>query len=256
MTLPQISIIDIIKSERGQLSIKTENKSCYVLTCRTEGESLFFYHHQEHQVKRGDILYIPKNSSYAQKCTHETVVFFHLDIVGQVSTKMKKFSPEDREEICTLFLRAEELWKNKPQNFEFMCMAVLYEIISHIELCADEQTQSTADLLKPAEAYLNVHLYDADLALEKACAAAHISRTYFNKLFSRKYACTPTVYVNRQRIERAKQLLESGNFSNEEIALLCGFNDVKYFYVIFKKMTGLTTKAYKRSLENSAKSDS
>ena len=51
------------------------------------------------------------------------------------------------------------------------------------------------------------------------------------------------------RIERAKQLIITGSFPNEEIAKICGFNDVKYFYVIFKRVTGFTTKEYKRDFE-------
>ena len=42
-----------------------------------------------------------------------------------------------------------------------------------------------------------------------------------------------------------------GSGKVEEIASLCGFRDVKYFYVIFKKLTGYTTKEYKRSIEDS-----
>ena len=74
---------------------------------------------------------------------------------------------------------------------------------------------------------------------------------YFNKLFAQVYQCPPTVYANQKRIERAKQFLQSGGFSNEEIASLCGFNDVKYFYVVFKKITGMTTKEYRGDFEYS-----
>ncbi|MBQ9131846.1 MAG: helix-turn-helix transcriptional regulator [Clostridia bacterium] len=112
-----------------------------------------------------------------------------------------------------------------------------------------KEPQKSVELLKPAITYLDAHLFDADLSFERAHKRAHISRTYFNKLFYQAYGCTPTAYVNGQRIERAKRLLISGGFSNEEIASLCGFNDVKYFYVIFKKLTGVTTKGYKKEFE-------
>ena len=249
MVIPQISIIDIVKFERNNFSFKTQNKACYVLTCRTEGESLFFYNSEDHLVKRGDVLYIPSKSSYSQKSERETLVCFHLNISGQVSSQMQVFSPNDRDRICDLFLSAEQLWKQKPQNYEFLCMSILYEIISKIQICTDKQPQNLVELLKPAVAYLDTHLCDANLSLDQVCNQAHISRTYFNKLFHQTYNCTPTAYINKQRIERAKQLLISGSCSNEEIASLCGFNDVKYFYVIFKKVTGFTTKEYKRAIE-------
>ena len=245
MAIPQVSIIDIIQSKRKNYSFKTENKSCYVLTCRIEGESLFFYNQKEQLVQKGDILYIPANSCYSQRCNHETIVCFHLNISGPVLSKMKLFSPEDQEKICELFLRAERLWREKPERYEYICMAILYEIMAQIDICKEEQLPLSKELPRPAMIYLDAHLYDADLSLEQVCKAAHISRTYFNRLFSKAYGCTPTVYINQQRIKRAKQLLISGSFSNEEIANMCGFNDVKYFYVVFKKRTGQTTSDYK-----------
>ena len=76
-----------------------------------------------------------------------------------------------------------------------------------------------------------------------------ISRTYFNKFFNQTYQCSPTVYANQKRIERAKLFLQSGGFSNEEISYLSGFNDVKYFYIVFLKLTGQTTREYKKEFE-------
>ena len=249
--IPQTTISDIIQLKRKHFSFKTQNKACYVLTCRIEGESLFFYNGEEHLVKKGDILYIPAGSSYSQACEKETLICFHLTISGQVSPNIEIFSSKDREKICELFVRAARLWKQKPSNYEFMCMSILYEILSNVQIRADEPPPHTTAVLKPAMAYLNTHLFDVDLSWEQVCKAAHISRTYFNKLFEQTYGCTPTVYTNTKRIERAKQFLISGSFSNEEIASLCGFNDVKYFYVVFKKITGMTTKEYKRDIEYS-----
>ena len=252
MALPQISIIDIIKLKRNNFSFKTENKFCYVLTCRTDGESLFFYGEKEQLVKRGDILYIPEKSSYSQRCDKETLVCFHLNVSGRISSEIKMFSPSDseRDRICNLFIKAEQIWKERPENYELSCMSILYEIMAQIQLFKDDDSKSSAKLLKPAMAYIDTHLCDASLSFEEACSEAHICRTYFNKLFNQTYGCTPTEYINEQRIERGKQLLISEEFSNEEIAYLCGFNDVKYFYVVFKKITGFTTREYKREFEN------
>ena len=246
--IPQISIVDVIRLKRNSFSFKTENKAVYVLTCRIQGESLFFYNDKEFVAKCGDVLYIPAGSSYNQACENETIICFHLNICGQVLPDMVLFQSQDKEHTCKLFERAERLWKEKPKNYEFLCMSILYEILSGVEICKNEHQKNTSAILNPAIEYLKEHLFDTDLSWVRVCKKAHISRTYFNKLFYQTYACTPTVYTNAKRIERAKQFLISGGFTNEEIASLCGFNDVKYFYVIFKKLTGLTTKEYKKSV--------
>ncbi len=39
-------------------------------------------------------------------------------------------------------------------------------------------------------------------------------------------------------------LLDSNLYMREEIALLCGYDNVKHFYVVFKQVTGMTTGQY------------
>lgn len=136
--IPQISIIDIIRLQRKHFSFKTQNNTCYVLTCRIHGESMFFYNGQEHLVKRGDVLYIPAGTSYFQTCEEESLICFHLNISGQVLSDIKLWSVQNQEKMCKLFERAECLWKEKPSNYEFLCMSILYEIISHIQICTDD----------------------------------------------------------------------------------------------------------------------
>ena len=55
MAIPQVSILDIIQLKRENFRFKTENKACYVLTCRIEGESLFFYNQKAQLVQKGEI---------------------------------------------------------------------------------------------------------------------------------------------------------------------------------------------------------
>lgn len=241
--LPHISIIDIIQLERKKFSIETENKSCYVITCRIKGESLFFYDNKDALVKRGEVLYIPTGSNYSQKCESETIVCFHIKVSGKISSKIQVFSPGDTQQICDLFLKAVQLWKQKGQNYELLCMSILYEILSFTTIFEEENHNE--DILTPAINYMDRFAYNTDFSFEQVCKNSYISRTHFNKLFFQAYKCTPSSYISKKRIERAKQFLINGSFSNEEIAHLCGFNDVKYFYTVFKRVTGFTTKEYK-----------
>ncbi|MBR6747399.1 MAG: helix-turn-helix transcriptional regulator, partial [Clostridia bacterium] len=191
-----------------------------------------------HPVRRGDVLYIPIGASYTQECASEEIIGFHLTVSGAVSDRIEVRTCTDPDRICALFLRAHMLWSQKAPNYTYMCMAILYEILalSSAGLCADPPTPD--DVLTPAMEYLQAHLYDADLSLQEACACSHISRTYFNRLFAARHHCTPLSWITSRRIERAGQLLLTGGYTNAEIAGLCGYRDVKYFYVRFRETTG------------------
>ena len=66
----------------------------------------------------------------------------------------------------------------------------------------------------------------------------------YRREFNRVYSCSPKAYLDTLRIQYAKSLLETGYFSQKEIAQRCGYTDVGYFRTVFKKKIGKSIKAY------------
>ena len=66
----------------------------------------------------------------------------------------------------------------------------------------------------------------------------------------------PLDYVQRVRIEEAKQLLETGSRTVDEVGADVGYRDVVSFRRLFKRMVGETPAAYRRrqSISETAKS--
>ncbi len=92
--------------------------------------------------------------------------------------------------------------------------------------------------------------YAATFDLEQLAAEANLSRRQFTALFRILTGMSVTSYINKQRIESAKhQLLYHSNI--QAIAEESGFQDVAYFYRIFKHLTGLTPKQYIQHNEQS-----
>lgn len=52
-------------------------------------------------------------------------------------------------------------------------------------------------------------------------------------------------HVNRSKMEEAKKLLLSSDYTISEIAPLCGFSDVKYFSKLFNRLTDTTPGEYR-----------
>jgi AraC family transcriptional regulator len=94
--------------------------------------------------------------------------------------------------------------------------------------------------------YMHEHL-DQDLTLATLAAIAHMSPSYFSRLFKQSTKLSPHQYVIRCRIDRAKQLLRQGELSIAEIAYRLGFTHQSHFSHHFKRLVGSNPKAFLNS---------
>jgi AraC family transcriptional regulator len=93
--------------------------------------------------------------------------------------------------------------------------------------------------LRAVVEYVEEHL-DAGPTLEQLAAVARLSPGYFARQFKRATGLPPHQYVIARRVERAKQLLQTGgDFSLAEVAACSGFADQSQFSRHFKRLVGV-----------------
>jgi AraC family transcriptional regulator len=92
--------------------------------------------------------------------------------------------------------------------------------------------------LKRAIDYIRSNL-DAQLSLENITAELNLSHYYFCSLFKQSMGVSPWQYVIRQRVERAKELLNNRALSIFEFALACGFSNQSHLNKHFRSATGI-----------------
>jgi AraC-like DNA-binding protein len=85
------------------------------------------------------------------------------------------------------------------------------------------------------------------LGLAAVAAAAGVHPGHLARAFRRHYCCTPGDYLRQRRVERACLLLR-GDAPLAEIALATGFADQSHFSAVFKRQTGLTPAAYRKTV--------
>jgi AraC family transcriptional regulator len=101
--------------------------------------------------------------------------------------------------------------------------------------------------LRAVVEYVEGHL-DTGLTLEQMAAAAHLSPYHFARQFKVATGLPPHQYVLTRRVERAKQLLQTGSdFSLAEVAAHAGFCDQSQFSHHFKRILGVTPGNFRKS---------
>ncbi len=94
------------------------------------------------------------------------------------------------------------------------------------------------------EEYQNPHF-----SLRDICNKLYLSSSQFSVIFKEGTGQTFIEFLTNYRIDRAKQLLKTSDLKSYQIAEQVGFSDARYFSLTFKKLTGLTPKEYRNSLE-------
>lgn len=88
--------------------------------------------------------------------------------------------------------------------------------------------------------------YKKKITLEELSKVTGVSVGYIEKIFREDRSTSPITYLNIYRIEIACQLLISSSKTILEISEITGFNDVKFFYTVFKRYTELSPGTYRK----------
>ncbi len=99
-------------------------------------------------------------------------------------------------------------------------------------------------ILKPALDYIEKY-YTRNISLNSMASLCNISTSYFSKLFRRTIGDNFSNHINRIRINKARELLETTDIPITNIALDLGFEDSGYFIKVFKKFEGVTPSKYR-----------
>jgi len=99
-------------------------------------------------------------------------------------------------------------------------------------------------ILKQVIDYIEEHLAE-DLSLSDLAAVANLSPYHFARLFKMSTGLAPHQYVIHRRIERAKLLLSTTNWSLTTIAHAVGCASESHLALHFKRLTGLPPKQYR-----------
>ena len=125
------------------------------------------------------------------------------------------------------------------------------------ELRAPVSTQQSGtraqDPVKPSSAIYPAIAFIRDhprknVSMKEMADLCHLSPSYFSRLFNREIGESFVNYINRQKIELAKEQLRGTNKSVAQIAGDVGYLNVSNFIAVFKRMEGVTPSIYRQHM--------
>lgn len=91
---------------------------------------------------------------------------------------------------------------------------------------------------------MQTYLFQA-LSLEELASLSNRSLAAFKRDFQRQYHAAPRQWINQQRLEHARMLLQTTDQPVTDIALACGFESASHFIRLFRRAFGTTPQTFR-----------
>lgn len=220
------------------------DRARHAFVFKLSGESRYDFSGHILHLKSGEMIYVPKGSTYTVQRTSQTESrFVSVNFDGEIPHAVPRLYPMgnymDIHHICSHLVK---LWLFRTPADEYKCLSILYDILSKV--CAADKTQyydhRQYHRIEPAVEYLKSHVFDSHLNAGQLHLLCGVSDTYFRRIFISQFGTSPQKYISNQRLSQAKRLLENGDYNTVgEVALSVGYEDALYFSRIFKERYGI-----------------
>jgi two-component system, response regulator YesN len=105
--------------------------------------------------------------------------------------------------------------------------------------------KSNSTLINTISIYIQEN-YTKNINLDTVASEFDKNPAYLGQLFKKEFGESFTNYINKIRIEKAKELLlKNPSLTMTEVSFAVGYFNTNYFYTIFKKLTGTTPSDFK-----------
>lgn len=162
----------------------------------------------------------------------------------------QKLEDRIKEAGYCIFQRLESVSKS-PVSIGISCIAkglpIFRETFEQAKKAADNRflNSDSEILLQRILKYINEHLCEP-INREDISKRFNITPNYFSRLFCEKFNITFSQFIITKRLEKAKELLTTTEMSVSDIARVSGYDDVQYFWKVFRRVVGTTPQQYRQ----------
>ena len=193
---------------------------------------------EENETEKYSFTFELKSNSMAEQLISEIGAYFLCEMPTVVREGIAYIEKEKRE--------------RKPYNTVLICNRVLECIIQILRLFPSAVTEKTVEQsgdvrLDLAKRYIEDNICNA-VSVEELADFCHIGKKQLTRIFLCEEGCTAADYVRRARCRHIEKLLANPSKTLSEVSEEMHFCNQYYFNTYFKRYSGMTPGAYRRSV--------
>lgn len=255
--------------------VNTNFHEYYQIVFILSGEGKIFVEGVEHEVKVNDLYIFKPNVKHAihasltKNLNTAEVKFFSNNITNTARlNQLEYLVKENNGRIRNTFISIIDEVKESDIYTETVINHLLNQLIIFLtrqkyrdaedrlnslspplKICTETiQTGKQGDTLDSIVEYINKE-YSKEIKLNDLAEMIYLSPVYFCSVFKERYGVSPIQYLQKVRLENAKNMLSNSDESVTKIAEKVGFQSVHYFSRFFKNKEGVTPNKYRRRLQ-------
>ena len=149
---------------------------------------------------------------------------------------------------ASLLKRILHEYDTEPPNYREMIRAQVVEFLIHIARLSvgGVQKENRIHAVRYIDAWIREH-YAEEPDYKTLAARIGLSQGYMCTIYKELTGSTISGALLRQRLDAVCEALADNRFSISELCYRCGFNDISYFYKVFRARTGMTPRAWRLS---------
>ena len=216
----------------------------------TEGYGQALCNSVIYDVEAGDIIIVNSNAIHGirsrQQCAYHCLIIDSSFLASNnILVKNIEFQALVRSQQTGVFFNAIVQELKSYNSFQAtgvranILMLMLYLARNHSSpVFPQKKGRVTSDeSIKRGIAYINEHL-SHKITLEDLADQVNLSKCYFAHEFKKATGMTVVAYINAARCHAANRLLLTRQYSVNEVAAKCGFENNSYFSKTFKRVMG------------------
>lgn len=207
-----------------------------------------------HGIENGNLSYVEENLVLLRKelRSHISnsqiyVKYLYANLLKKLLEKAEeKGRPEGGDKVFKEYL--DQLFYENSlsgiHNFMLTLAGQLIPSAASENKSSSEQKRVIRSVMKIVE-----ERYQEDISLQSIAEEVYLSPSYLSYLFKKEVGVSLIKYITMIRLDKAKELLRSGNMKVSDIAASVGYQNYSYFNIAFKNNVGESPAQYREHAE-------
>ncbi len=246
--LTVLKILNIYEGEfvPGEIAMKKLGRHSDAFACIVSGKVEYIFDGYSFTATPENFFYLAKDSLYAMRIYENSrYICIDFDFDGVPEARRSCLFSTGSATVKNEFERAFHLWAEKNPWYISDAMSMLYSLYAQGIKSISKDYVKTSEKFSQIVSFVLRNYSDSDFSIGAIAEFARVSEVHLRRIFKAALNTSPIRYINLLRLEKAKNMLITSNYTVEEITFSTGFGDPYYFSRIFKKEYGVSPSKYR-----------